>query len=183
MADRTRVYYLDTSAVLKRYRTEPGTDVVDALYEPKPFAKRPEDVKDMMEALRETLEIQKRRLVTSHYTCLEVESVAARTLKGKSVIDHAYQTLLGSFARDLKEHITLESFDGEAVNYAIEMTRRTRLRPGDSIHLASALLSAREGEELVLVASDKELLTAAEGAGIKTLNPEDAGAMEVLKKS
>jgi hypothetical protein len=30
------VFYLDTSAVLKRYRTEKGTDVVDALYESQP---------------------------------------------------------------------------------------------------------------------------------------------------
>ncbi len=26
------VYYLDTSAILKRFKTEKGTDVVDALY-------------------------------------------------------------------------------------------------------------------------------------------------------
>ncbi|MGH9255891.1 MAG: type II toxin-antitoxin system VapC family toxin [Vicinamibacterales bacterium] len=172
------VFYLDSSAVLKRYRTEKGTDVVDALYESVPERK---PYKDIMEALRESL--QERRLATSHFTCLEVESVAARTLKGKSLIDHAYSTLLGSFAHDLQQYVEVQSFDGDTLNYSIEITRRARLRPADSIQLASALRSVREGEELVLVASDKELLAAAEGAGIKTLNPEADDAMEVLKKT
>jgi predicted nucleic acid-binding protein len=145
------VFYLDSSAVLKRYRTEKGTEVVDALYE---LAAERKPYKDIMEALRESL--QKRRIATSHFTCLEVESVAARTLKGKSLIDHAYSTLLGSFARDLQQYVEVQPFDGDTLNYSIEITRRTRLRPADSIQLASALHSVQhEGEELVLVASDK----------------------------
>jgi predicted nucleic acid-binding protein len=171
------VFYLDASAVLKRYRTEKGTDVIDALYE---SVKRP---RELMDAIRESL-AGGRKLVTSHFTCLEVESVAARTLKGKSVIDFEYSTLLGSFAQDLRDYVRLEPFGGELLNYAIEATRRTRLRPADSIQFASALhVRARDEKgEFVLVASDKELLKAAEGAGIKTLDPEAEGAMEALGK-
>lgn len=179
------VYYLDTSAILKRYRTEKGTDVVDALFESmKPAVADPAGgVRGLMEALRESMS-PRQRLYTSHFSCLEVESVAARTISGNSLIDLPYQTLLASFASDLRDYLSLEKVDGEMVNYAIEMTRRTRLRPADSVHLASALaLRARnESEELVVVASDKELLAAAQGAGIKTLDPEGADAMEFLKR-
>jgi predicted nucleic acid-binding protein len=177
------VYYLDTSAILKRYRTEKGTDVVDALYDSvKPVADQAGGFRGLMDALRGSMS-PGRSLHTSHFSCLEVESVAARTMSGKSVIDLPYQTLLASFASDLRDYLSLEQVDGEMVNYAIEMTRRTRLRPADSVHLASALaLRARnESEELVVVASDKELLAAVQGAGIKTLDPEGDDAMEVLK--
>lgn len=55
------LYYLDTSALLKRYRTENDTRVLDAL-----FSARTRD----------------ELLITSHFTAIEVESVAARALKG-----------------------------------------------------------------------------------------------------
>jgi predicted nucleic acid-binding protein len=51
------VFYLDTSAALKRYKTEKGTDVVNELYQ-GPRAEHP--------------------LCTSHLTALEVESAAVR---------------------------------------------------------------------------------------------------------
>ena len=68
------VYYLDTSAILKRYRTEKGTDVVDALYEAtRPDAGQAGGPRGLMDALRESISAR-RRLYTSHFTCLEVES-------------------------------------------------------------------------------------------------------------
>lgn len=168
------VYYVDTSAALKRYRTEKGTDVVDALYE---SISKPVGIMDALLGRRPGLS-------TSHFTCLEVESVAVRTVKSGARIDRAYMTLLGSFARDLQDYLSLEPVDGGIINNAIEMARRTRLRPGDCIHLATALNvgGRREDDQLVIVASDKELLAAAEGAGIKTLNPEADDAMEVLNQ-
>jgi len=159
------VYYLDTSALLKRYRTEKGTDVVDALYESHPPL----------------------NLLTSHFSCLEVESVAARTLAPRSMMgaiaNQAYSMLLGSFARDLREYLKLQPLDGETLNYSIEIARRTRLRPADSIQLAAALMAGdrNQGEKIVLVSSDKELLEAAEGAGVETLDPEANDAMQFLK--
>ncbi len=159
------LYYLDTSAILKRYRTEKGTEVVDALFESEP----------------------RRKLLTSHFSCLEVESVAARTLAPRSMMgalaNQAYSTLLGSFAHDLREYLQLQPLDGETLNYSIEITRRTCLRPADSIQFASAILAGHgQGEELVLVSSDRELLAAAAGAQVTTIDPEAADAMEVLKK-
>jgi predicted nucleic acid-binding protein len=87
------VFYLDTSAVLKRYRTESGTDVVDSLYEER-FT--PTVVKLVLSGYRRDV------LITSHFTCLEVESVAARMFRGKLLDEKAYNTLLNAFARDIE---------------------------------------------------------------------------------
>src|SRR5262245_63859774 len=62
-------FYLDTSAVLKRYRTETGTDVVEELYEGR---------------------ASQDSLITSLFTCLEFESVVIRALKGKLLTQEAY---------------------------------------------------------------------------------------------
>ena len=63
------LYYLDTSALLKRYRTEKGSEVIQVL-----FSERQED---------ETL-------VTSHFSSLEVEAMASRALKGRILTRKAY---------------------------------------------------------------------------------------------
>ena len=77
------IFYLDTSAILKRYRTENGTDVVSELYEQ--LASR-----DL--------------LLTSHFACLEFECVAARALKAKLLTPAAHNMLLGGLARDIGEY-------------------------------------------------------------------------------
>lgn len=155
------VYYLDTSAVLKRYRTEKGTDVVTELYEARTGGDS---------------------LLTSHFTCLEVESVAARALKGRMLTQRAYDSLLGAFARDLTEHLYLLPVESALINEAIYAARRHAVRAPDAIHVASAELAKRDSrDDFVFVASDRELLTAAESAGVETLNPEGDGAIERLR--
>lgn len=156
------VFYLDTSAVLKRYRTEKGTDIVTQLYE----GATPRDV-----------------LLTSSFTCLEVESVAARALKGRVLSQHAYDALLGSFSSDLDEYITLLPSSRQNIADEIGAARTYALRPADAVHLAAgkaadAFIKSDEG--FMFVASDKELLTAAQAAGMETLNPEGENAMEAL---
>jgi hypothetical protein len=58
------------------------------------------------------------------------------------------------------------------------------MRPADSIQLAAARAVRRidERDELVVVASDKELLAECDAAGFATLNPEAADALEALKQ-
>lgn len=60
------VFYVDSSAAVKRYKTEKGSDVVDALYEGG-------RTRTLMGALRGD---PRDVLVTSHFSCLEIESVA-----------------------------------------------------------------------------------------------------------
>ena len=102
------VFYLDTSAILKRYRTEKGTDVVNKLYERQARG----DV-----------------LVTSHFSCLELESVAVRALNGHLLSREAYNVMLGSFADDLTRSLRLIEMDGETINYAVVAQDSTDFAP------------------------------------------------------
>jgi predicted nucleic acid-binding protein len=58
---------------------------------------------------------------------------------------------------------------------AVEIAREHRLRAADAVHLATAMDwredLALSGERVVFVASDLELLAAAEAAGFTVLNP------------
>jgi hypothetical protein len=67
------LYYLDTSALLKRYRTETG--------HPGSLLGQEDET-----------------LVTSHFSSLEVEAMASRALKGRILTRKAYDILLGLFA-------------------------------------------------------------------------------------
>lgn len=142
------VFYLDTSAVLKRYRSEQGTDV----------------------------------LFTSHFSCLEVESVAARMLRGKLLDEEAYNALLNAFARDLEKHMSVLPVTSELMVGAIEAARSYALRPGDSLHAASAQHAMTHAQgEVVFVCSDRQLLeTIEDDALMRVLNPESSGAMDQL---
>lgn len=169
------VFYLDTSAILKRHRTEKGTLVVTELYENRP---------------------QRDVLLTSHFSCLEFESVAARALKGTLLSQEAYDAMLGSFARDLAECLTLVEFSGKTVNDAVNVVRQYALKAADAVQAASAAeaaaalpvtwtmgqggLVAKRGE-VVFVASDKELLSATRAGGMTTLDPEAEDAMDQLR--
>ena len=123
-------------------------------------------------------------LVTSHFSCLEVESVAARMLRGKLLDEKAYNALLNSFARDLEKHMTVLPVTSERMVDAIEAARSYALRPGDSLHAASAQYAMTSAhDEIVFVCSDKQLLEAvADDALMRVLNPESVDAMHQLNK-
>ncbi|MDO8637204.1 MAG: type II toxin-antitoxin system VapC family toxin [Dehalococcoidia bacterium] len=76
------VYYIDSSALVKRYRTEPGTEVLNSLFS----GKTEEEV-----------------FVTSQFATIEVESVAARGLRGKALTRNAYGVMLTAFVEDLEK--------------------------------------------------------------------------------
>ena len=158
------VYYLDTSAILKRYKTEKGTDVVDKLY-----------------ASDEAF------LVTSHFSCLEVESVAAKAHKGHipgyALDQLGYAILLSAFASDLGDRLYVVPVASGLVNEAIEAARSHAVRAPDAIHVASASAVKKSvSEDFVFVSSDRELLSAARVSGLMTLDPESSDAMDTLKK-
>ena len=157
------IFYLDTSAILKRYRTENGTDFVSELYEQL-------GAHDL--------------LLTSHFACLEFECVAARALKAKLLTPAAYNMLLGGLARDIGEYLLLMPVASELVNDAIEVTRRFELRAPDAIHVAAAQQGDRtvQGGQFVFVTSDKELLAASNMAGMTTLDPESEHALDSLRE-
>ena len=157
------LYYLDTSALLKRYRTEIGTRVLDAL-----FSARTRD----------------ELVITSHFTAAEVESVAARALKGRLLTKKAHAVLLSLFADDLENVLIVLPVSTVLLSEAAAVARNYALRASDALHLATALRARQaSATEIVFTASDKELVEAAGRAGFTVLNPETENALAALHET
>jgi len=156
------VFYLDASAILKRYRTEKGTEIVDDIYDGRGV---------------------QHIILTSQLTCIEVESVAARARKAGILNGHQYRTLLGAFSRDLSEGLRLVAIGPERLVEAAEVVREVPLRSLDAIHytVVRRLNMMWGSHPFVFVGSDRELLDACHSNGIKYVDPEAADALEKLK--
>ncbi len=154
------VFYVESSALFKRYRTEPGTPVVNALFQERAES----DV-----------------FTTSHLVIVEMEATGARALNGRTLTRQALGVLLRSFAEDMGRIMILPVSASILAN-AGQAARNHALRALDAIHFASAA-TVREtiSGQLVLVSSDHEIVQAAKADGIPVLNPEDAGALQTLR--
>ena len=148
------VFYLDTSAVLKRYRYEQGTEVVDRLL----LAPEPDDI-----------------FFTSFLTALEVRSATSRLVRSGQIDQNAAGNVIARFREDVERVIRLWPLDNSILTLAISVAERHWLRSGDAIHLATAAFIFQFDPELdkVLVSSDRELLEAATQSGMGVLNPQD----------
>jgi predicted nucleic acid-binding protein len=156
------VFYLDASALLKRYRTEKGTEIVDDIYDGRG---------------------EQHIILTSQLTCIEVESVAARARKGGILNDREYKTLLGAFSGDLAEGLRLVAIGPERLVEAAEIVREVPLRSLDAIHytVVRRLNILWGSHPFVFVGSDRELLDACQANGIEYVDPEATDALEKLK--
>lgn len=156
------VYYIDTSALVKKYRTERGTEVVAELF----LSRADSDV-----------------LLTSYLTILEFASVAARVLRGRHITKRGYQVIMGNLSRDIEEVIQLHSVTDDVVSEAINLCVDHALRAADAVHLATALSvkDAFPGETIYFVASDARLNAVCDEIGLVVLDPERAGALGILR--
>ena len=155
------IFYLDTSALVKRYRTERGADVVGDLLTDPP----PED-----------------RFYLSFLTTLDLISGILRLVNGGQLREDLARAILARFRQDALELFRVWPLDDEMITPAVSVVERFRLRSGDAIHLASALELSRvqPGAHFVMVSADRELLDASSTAGLATLDPEEAGAHQQL---
>lgn len=101
------IFYLETSALVKRYRSEPGTDVAIELIEQR-------SVEDSF--------------VTSYFSVLEVEATIARALKAHLVDQGGYNRLLGHFSQEIEHIIILQPVNNNTILEAINVARRYGLR-------------------------------------------------------
>lgn len=158
-------FYLDTSAFVKRYKSEAGTEFVDKLY--KGF-----EAPD--------------RAVTSFLGVLEFVATARRLLKAEEIDSEDFREMVATFVEEIREYYTLRPLDDEVVSAGIEKVVDHALKSADSIHLATALemekLLDEVGGTLVFIAADEELCEAANREGLKTINPRDKQSREKLSK-
>lgn len=140
--------YLDTSALVKKYVIEDGT-----------------------ENIRELLKTR-RVFFTSKLTYAEVcASFARKQREGGIKLQH-YENIWKSFLKDWESLNLIEIND--VIFPIIRKTVETHfIRGSDAIHLSSAIWLGNNVEKTItFVVSDKRLLNAAMDEGLQVINPE-----------
>ena len=144
-------YFLDTSALAKRYIVEQGTQRVVALVEGAD------------------------RLIVSRLTMVEVTSALARRARTGNLTTDQLSSILNAFETELRDRFAVMELGTPVMTRATDLARVHGLRAADAIQLACALLAggSRPAEaSLTLVSSDEELNGAAAREGLVVLDPK-----------
>jgi hypothetical protein len=147
------IYYLDSSAVVKRYVAEAGS-----------------------EAIRAICTDAENTLFLSELTLVEVSSAFARRAKGGGISDEERQSFLDLFIGDCAHDYALIPADRRAIERAVGLTQAHALRGYDALQLACALVASDllrvAGVDTVqFVSADDDLLAAAAAEGLAATNP------------
>jgi len=149
------VYYFDSSALVKRYAVETGTNWIMALCAEA----------DNVQAI-------------AHIGLVEIAAALAGKQRGRFLTLDKYDQLLAELVQDTQVDYFLITIDAAVIDQAIALTRRYKLRGYDAVHLACALalqqvLATAGGPDLTFIAADNDLLTAAAAEGFAVDNPND----------
>ncbi len=141
-------YYIDTSALFKRYVLEQGSDFMDRLFS------------------KETA------IFISTVTLCEVISNLRRLVDVDNLLDEREFALIkASFLGEIgNEVIGVVDLTPSILLKSLEICSGEYVTPLDSIQLASALSLA---EKTIFVCSDRKLLRLAAKWGLQTVNPVD----------
>ena len=147
--------FFDSSALVKRYVAETGRKTVNAL-------------------------VEKTRVgAVSRLAHIEVFAALHRRRMGMPVSDAEFAAGIAAFREDWK-NFTVVEMSGEVLGQVARVIESHRLRGADSIHLATALWLRKQAlADLVLVAADRELLTAARKEGFDVIDPQECSLAEV----
>ena len=155
-------FYLDTSAIVKRYWHEDGTGFVNELYG--------------LERKRGS------RLYTVKHAIAEIGSTAYRLHReGKLSYENA-SSIVVLFLRESLEALCFVETDDDLYTRAIVTLSKYPLRAGDAIHLAAALyLHSIYGQDLHFVSDDARQCEAAATEGLSLLKPRETESVKYLK--
>lgn len=111
------VFYLDTSALVKRYRAEQGTEVIEQLLSNP----SPED-----------------RFFLSFLSIIELTSAALRLVRGGQLREASANELLATFRGDVRDLFRVWPLNEDIATNAVAVIEAHRLRSADALHLATA---------------------------------------------
>lgn len=147
-------FFLDSSAVVKRYLTETGTPWIRALADPS----------------------SGNTIAVAEITLVEVAAaLAARHRAGDITVgerDEAFALFLSHYVNEYE----ITATERPIFDRAVDLTQNHRLRGYDAVQLATAFaandsLVAADLPALSFVAADEDLVSAAQTEGLQTDNP------------
>ena len=148
------IYYLDSSALLKRYVNEVGTPWIQSLFDP---------------ALAN-------RLAVAMICGAEIVAAVSRRLKGGGIPAVEGARMIQQFRSDFQSELELVEITLPVIQVAMDFAERHGLRGYDAVQLAAASAlrdasTARGIGDVVFVSSDLELNAAAMSNGLLVENP------------
>lgn len=152
-------FYLDASAVAKRYVAEPGTALVNVIFNT----------------------VAADRLYILNIGLAEIVSILVRKRNGGLISQAHWGQALIDFDNEIVgvAEIRKEPVTRRLVTASFALVVAHSINSTDALILKSALAIARKlrksGDDLVLAASDQRLLRAAQAEGLTTFNPETQG--------
>ena len=150
-------YFLDTSALVKRYVREIGSDWILSITDPA----------------------TDNHLAISQITWVEVHSAFARRLRDGSLSAQRFDLIAQKVREDFENEYRVIDVDQTLIETAGELVMQHPLRAYDSVQLASALrfqsttLVSVPNTQLVFVSADNRLLNIAHSEGLATDNPNN----------
>ena len=147
------VVYFDTSALVKRYITEVGSDWVSAL-----------------------LENQSSTMFTSHLTVIEGVCTFARRQREGMLSSEDFHELVTVFDYDFSYHYNVLDVEPIVIETARHLATRHPLRAYDAVQLATAWLLNQDllrtnKPPLTFICADDRLLSIAQAEELLTDNP------------
>ena len=159
---RSAYFYMDPSALVKRYHDEEGTGLVNKL-----FGK---------------LEARQERFTASVWSIAESVAVLNRIKNRLKMEEDDFSKILMSFLSEIKQFHFLAVND-ERVLASIPYSLTHNINSSDGLHLKTVKDLEKAvnllGQTVVLVAADRRFLRAAENEGITTFNPEEGTEEEL----
>jgi predicted nucleic acid-binding protein len=149
-------FYLDASALAKRYVPEKGSTQVDAIFD----------------------RVASDRIRLLNISAGEVVSILVRKRNGGNISIADFREAMANFDAEIlsKTAVTRTSVTSRLVTGSLPLIVAHSINSTDALTLKSALAFARKlrgaGDDLVLVASDQRLLRTAHSEGLLTFNPE-----------
>lgn len=148
------VYFLDTSALVKRYVAETGSAWITTLCAP----------------------LAGHTIIISQAALVETVATLCRKARDGTISSHDRDRLIAVFRRDVRRSYGLERVTTVIYTRAGDRCRVHRLRAYDAIQLACALTlrdrSVALGVSPIFVSADTTLLSFAAAEGLATENPE-----------
>jgi uncharacterized protein len=136
--------FFDTSALVKKYINEPGSDKVDELME------------------------NADQIYISVITEIEMLSTFKRLLVEKAITSNDYEILTNEFIFDY-QYFNQITFDQDISNNAKKIIEKYQLKSLDSIQLGTAVYLENSFD--YFIACDEKLLKAGKKVNIETINP------------
>ncbi|WP_424018051.1 type II toxin-antitoxin system VapC family toxin [Halorientalis pallida] len=141
------LHFFDTSALVKRYYEEPGTEVVDGLIESDDST------------------------VISSLSIIETVSAFRRKYNRNEIAKDEMESLLSAFFSEALDDFVIVPIEESMLQFSFDLVVEDDLRTLDSLQLAAALSVDTDDESPVFVCADSELTAVAEDRGLETTNP------------